>query len=103
MKNPPPGAPSGGSGSATQPVQPAPVAPQTAHQAHRPGIAPGLFIVAAGFLILGFAQAAVAYMVFTRVTLNLTRGSQVGYAAGFFIAGAGLVIMAMMQARAHSR
>jgi hypothetical protein len=70
---------------------------------HRPGIAPGLFIAAAGFLILGFAQAAVAYMVFTRVTLNLTRGSQIGYAAGFFIAGVGLVILATMQARVHSR
>jgi hypothetical protein len=69
------------------------------HQRHGPGLAPGLFIAAAGFLIVGFAYGALAYEAFQGVTENLTRGSTIGFGAGFLIVGAGLVILAAMRAR----
>jgi hypothetical protein len=68
-------------------------------QRHGPGLAPGLFIAAAGFLIVGFAYGALAYEAFQGVTENLTRGSTIGFAVGFLIVGAGLVILAVMRAR----
>jgi hypothetical protein len=88
----PPGAPA----PATQPVQ---TAAMPSRQRHRSGLAPGLFIAAAGFLIVGFAYGALAYEAFQGVTQNLTRGSTIGFGAGFLIVGAGLVILAAMRAR----
>src|SRR5438046_4482998 len=70
------GGSSGAPAFATQPVQATGVAPS--HRAHRPSIAPGLFIAAAGFVIVGFAYGALAYEAFTHVTENLTRGSTIG-------------------------
>ena len=88
----PPGAPA----PATQPVQPAGMA---SSRRHRSGLAPGLFIAAAGFLIVGFAYGALAYEAFQGVTQNLTRGSTIGFAAGFLIVGVGLVMLAAVRAR----
>lgn len=87
---------SGGPPPGTQPVQ-ATAAPPS-HR-HRPSLAPGLFIAAAGFLIVGFAYGALAYEAFQGVTQNLTRGSTIGFAAGFLIVGVGLVILAAVRAR----
>lgn len=100
-RNPPAGAggmtgPSGAPAPATQPVQATAMPPS--HR-HRPSLAPGLFIAAAGFLIVGFAYGALAYEAFQGVTQNLTRGSTIGFAAGFLIVGVGLVILAAIRAR----
>ena len=90
------GGPSGPPGPATQPVQ-ATAAPPS-HR-HRPSLAPGLFIAAAGFLVIGFAYGALAYEAFQGVTQNLTRGSTIGFAAGFLIVGVGLAILGALRAR----
>jgi hypothetical protein len=92
----PGGAGTGPPGPQTQPVL-ATAAPPS-HR-HRPSIAPGLFLAAAGFVIVGFAYGALAYEAFTHVTENLTRGSTVGFGAGFLIVGVGLVILAAMRGR----
>ncbi|HEY1634982.1 MAG TPA: zinc-ribbon domain-containing protein [Acidimicrobiales bacterium] len=91
-----PGGPSGAPAPQTQPVM-ATATPPT-HR-HRASIAPGLFLAAAGFVIVGFAYGALAYEAFTHVTLNLTRGSTVGFGAGFLVVGVGLVVLAVMRAR----
>ena len=91
------GGPSGAPGPATQPVLASAGPP--GHHRHRPSLAPGLFIAAAGFLIVGFAYGALAYEAFQGVTQNLTRGPTIGFAAGFLIVGVGLVLLAAARAR----
>ena len=90
------GGASGPPGPQTQPVL-ATAAPPS-HR-HRPSIAPGLFLAAAGFLIVGFAYGALAYETFQGVTQFLTRISTIGFGAGFLIVGIGLVILDVMRAR----
>ncbi len=90
-----PGGPGGGPGPQTQLRS---TAAPPSHR-HRASIAPGLFLAAAGFLIVGFAYGALAYEAFTHVTLNLTRGSTIGFGAGFLVVGVGLVVLAVMRAR----
>lgn len=68
-----------------------------------PSIAPGLFIAAAGFLLLSFAQGPIAYQLFTQISVKLTKVSQILYGAGFLVVGVGLVILAVMHAREHTR
>ena len=75
-----------------------PTAAPPSHR-HRPSLAPGLFIAAAGFLVIGFAYGALAYEAFQGVTQNLTRGSTIGFAAGFLIVGVGLAILGALRAR----
>jgi hypothetical protein len=66
---------------------------------HRPSIAPGLFLAAAGFLIVGFAYSILAYEAFQGVTEKLTKASTICFAAGFMAVAIGLVVLAVMRAR----
>jgi zinc ribbon protein len=92
----PGGGGSGPPGPQTQPVL-ATAAPPT-HR-HRPSIAPGLFLAAAGFLIVGFAYSILAYEAFQGVTEKLTKASTICFAAGFMVVAVGLVVLAVMRAR----
>jgi hypothetical protein len=66
---------------------------------HRASIAPGLFLAAAGFLIVGFAYSILSYEAFQGVTLKLTKASTICFAAGFIAVAVGLVVLAVMRAR----
>lgn len=92
----PGGGGSGPPGPQTQPVL-ATAAPPS-HR-HRPSIAPGLFLAAAGFLIVGFAYSILAYEAFQGVTEKLTKASTICFAAGFMAVAVGLVVLAVMRAR----
>ena len=66
---------------------------------HRPSIAPGLFLAAAGFLIVGFAYSILSYEAFQGVTEKLTKASTICFSAGFIAVAVGLVVLAVMRAR----
>ena len=91
------GGPSGAPGPATQPVLASAGPP--GHHRHRPSLAPGLFIAAAGFLIVGFAYSILSYEAFQGVTEKLTKASTISFAAGFIAVAVGLVVLAVMRAR----
>jgi hypothetical protein len=88
-----------GPAPATQPVLAAGTPPT--HRARSgSSLAPGLFIAAAGFLLLWVGYSIPAYLAWRGTpTQTLNRAYTAAVAAGFLVVGLGLAILAVLRAR----